>query len=372
MDDTYRFGIEEEYFLADAATRGTPGRNLAGFHNAVHAQLPKVERELLELQVEASTPPSTSFAEAFESLRRQRTDLAGIGREHGILVFAAGTHPVAEWSMQQHTRKPRYEGMMRELGMLGRRNVICGMHVHVEVPRPEARVDLMNRLLQTMPLLLGLSVSSPFWQGQPTGLAGYRLCAFGESPRTGLPDVFAGPEDYARYVEIMTRAGSIEDASHLWWTLRPSIHFPTLELRVADSCTSVEHTVAIAALYRCLVRFADRRPDWNRAQTGGSRALAAENMWRVQRDGANAELIDAASGNVQTFADHLDAVLKDVAEDADALGCREQLDAARAIVSEGTSAARQSAIFDETQAQGGSEREALNAVVDWLEKTTVE
>ena len=185
MDDTYRFGIEEEYFLADAATRGTPKRNLAAFHDAVHAKLPKVERELLQLQVEASTPPSTSFAEASDSLRRQRASLAGIGREHGVLVFAAGTHPVAQWSRQQHTRKPRYENMMHELGMLGRRNVVCGMHVHVEVPRPEARVDLMNRLLPTMPLLLALSVSSPFWQGQRTGLAGYRLCVFGEAPRTG-------------------------------------------------------------------------------------------------------------------------------------------------------------------------------------------
>ncbi len=370
MDDAYRFGIEEEYFLADAATRGTPERTLDGFHHAVHSQLPKVERELLQSQVEVSTPPSTSFGEAATSLRRQRASLAAIGREHGILVFAAGTHPVARWSRQQHTRKQRYDGMMRELGMLGRRNVVCGMHVHVEVPRPEARVDLMNRLMPTMPLLLALSVSSPFWQGQRTGLAGYRLCVFGEAPRTGLPDLFAGPEDYARYVEIMTRAGSVEDASHLWWTLRPSIHFPTLELRVADSCTSVEHTLAIAALYRCLVRFADRRPEWNRSQTGGSRPLAPHNMWPVQPDGTSPELIDAMSGAVMPFADHLDAALSAVAEDADALGCQEQIDAARAIVSRGTSAARQTAVFADARSRGRSAREALSAVVDWLAQAT--
>ncbi len=162
MKADYRFGIEEEYFLADAATRGTPRRNVTAFHAAAHARLPAVERELLQSQVEISTPPSTSFAGARETLGGLRAGLSEVGRDNGVLVFAAGTHPVARWSRQSLTQKERYEGIMRELRMLGRRNVVCGMHVHVEVPRPEARVDLMNRLLPATPLLLALSVSSPF------------------------------------------------------------------------------------------------------------------------------------------------------------------------------------------------------------------
>lgn len=370
MDASYRFGIEEEFFLADAATRGTPRRGVTAFHAAARARLPAAERELLQSQIEVSTPPSTSFAQAREILGELRAGLAAIGRGHGILVLAAGTHPVARWSRQSLTAKERYEVIMRELRMLGRRNVVCGMHVHVEVPRPEARVDLMNRLLPAMPLLLALSASSPFWQGRDTGMAAYRLSAFGEMPRTGLPDLFAGPEDYARYVEVMTGAGAIKDASFLWWTLRPSVRYPTLELRVADSCTLLEHTLAIAALYRCLVRFADRRPEWNRGLTGASRAIAAENLWRAQRDGVRAALIDAASGAVTPFAACLDAMLALVAEDADALGCAEEVEATRAIAAGGTSADRQRAAFAEARGRGLSDRDALGAVVDWLAGTT--
>ncbi len=370
MDASYQFGIEEEYFLADAVTRGTPRRSVAAFHAAARARLPSVERELLQSQVEVSTPPSTSFESARDILGGLRAGLAEVGRGCGVAVFAAGTHPVARWSRQSLTQKERYEGIMRELRMLGRRNVVCGLHVHVEVPRPEARVDLMNRLLPAMPLLLALSASSPFWQGQATGMAGYRLSAFGEMPRTGLPDLFAGPEDYARYVEVMTRAGAITDASFLWWTLRPSVRYPTLELRVADSCTLLEHTLAVAALYRCLVRLADRRPEWNRGLTGASRAIVAENLWRAQRDGVRAELIDVISGAAMPFASSLDAALALVAQDAEALGCVGEVEAARAIAAGGTSADRQLAVFTEARGRGLAERDALSAVVDWLAGAT--
>ena len=370
MDTRYQFGIEEEYFLADATTRGTPRRTVKAFHDAVHVRLPRIERELLQSQVEASTPPSTSFAEARQTLAELRAGLAEVGRAHGILVFAAGTHPVARWSRQSHTQKDRYETLMDELRMLGRRNVVCGMHVHVEVPRPELRVDMMNRLLPTMPLLLALSTSSPFWQGRSTGLAGYRMSAFGEMPRTGLPDLFDDAADFDRYVAMMIQAKAIADASFLWWTLRPSIRYPTLELRVADSCTRVEDTLAIAALYRCLVRLADRRPELNRGLTGASRAIAAENMWRAQRDGVRAKLIDEERGDAVPFGSHLDATLALVAEDAEALGCQGELDRARAIAAAGTSSDGQLAVFAKAREDGLADRDALSAVVDWLAEAT--
>jgi len=370
MDASYQFGIEEEYFLADATTRGTPRRTVKAFHDAARARLPRVERELLQSQVEVSTPPSTSFAEAHGVLAELRAGLAEVGRANGILVLAAGTHPIARWQRQSNTQKDRYEKLMRELHMLGRRNVVCGMHVHVEVPRPEARVDLMNRLLPFMPLLLALSTSSPFWQGRNTGLAGYRMSAFCEMPRTGLPDLFGSREEFERYVETMTRAGAIADASFLWWTLRPSVRYPTLELRIADSCTRLEDTLAIAALYRCLVRLADRQPDLNRGLTGASRAIAAENLWRAQRDGVRASIIDEGPGIAVPFASHLDATLALVAEDADALGCQREVARTRGIAAEGTSADRQLSTFAEARGRGLAEREAVGAVVDWLAETT--
>lgn len=364
----YGFGIEEEFFLADARTRGTPKRGVGAFHSAVRERLDRVERELLQSQVEISTPPSTSLVEAHARLGELRAGLAAIGREHGILVFGAGTHPVARWLRQSPTQADRYERIMRELRMLGSRNVVCGLHVHVEVPDPASRVDLMNRLLPFLPVLLALSTSSPFWQGRPTGLAGYRLCAFGEMPRTGLPDLFAGAEDYEHYVRAMTGAGAIRDASFLWFAVRPSLKYPTLELRVADSCTRLEDALAVAALYRCLVRLVDRRPDLNRGLTGASRAITAENLWRAQADGIRAELIHEQEERAVPFPDNLGAVLTQVAEDADALGCAAEVEMARTIVARGTSADQQMRVYDEVRASGAgaSSREALNAVVDWL------
>jgi carboxylate-amine ligase len=367
---SYRFGIEEEYFLADAETRGTPRRSVKPFHDQAGAQLSEIGREMLQCQVEVCTPPCTEFAEARAALDHQRKALAEIAQAHELLVFAAGTHPVADWSRQLPTKGERYRGILRDVGLAGRRSLICGMHVHVEVPDPNARVDLMNRLLPFQPLLFALSASSPFWQGKPTGLIAYRLSAFGELPRTGLPELFRTPGDYERYLRIMTRAGSIQDASFLWWSLRPSMKFPTLELRIADSCTRLDDALAIAALYRCLVRLAVRRPDLHAGLDGVSRALAEENLWRAQRSGVESEMIDEASEDALPYSAALDRVLALIDEDADALGCGAIVEHARVIAREGTSADRQIAAFEAGREAGLSNRQALDGVVDWLAETT--
>ncbi|MBX9931459.1 MAG: carboxylate-amine ligase [Methylobacterium sp.] len=367
---SYRFGIEEEYFLADAETRGTPRRSVKPFHTEAGERLPEIGRELLQCQVEVCTPPSTDFAQAREVLYSQRSELSRLAARHELLVFAAGTHPVADWARQLPTKGERYRGILRDVGLAGRRSLICGMHVHVEVPDPDARIDLMNRLLPYQPLLMALSASSPFWQGKPTGLTAYRLSAFGELPRTGLPPLVASREDYERYLRIMKKAGSIEDASFLWWSLRPSIKFPTLELRIADSCTRLEDALTIAAVFRCLVRLVVRRPDLNAGLDGISRALTEENLWRAQRSGTEAELIDEASEDAVPFADALDALLSLIDQDADALGCGPEVENARRIFREGTSADRQIAVFEEGRKAGLSNRQALDGVVDWLARTS--
>ena len=365
MDARYGFGIEEEYFLADSITRGTPERT-EPFHKAVQARVATVERELLAAQAEVATEPTDSQAAARSQLLELRAGLVETGREHGILVLASGTQPLARWDQQRQTRKARYDHLMERMQMLGQRDLVCGMHVHVEVPRPETRVDLMNRMQPFLPLLLALSASSPFWQERDTGLAAYRLSVWGEMPRTGLPDLFADAADYDRYVAAMVRSGSVTDASFLWWTLRPSMHFPTLELRVADSCTRVDDTLGVAALYRCLVRHLDQTPALNRGQTGSARAITAENLWRAQRDGVRAAFVDI-DGETVAFAAGLDAVLSQVEADAAALGCETELSWLRKLASEGTSADRQLAVF---AAAEGDARQALSATVDWIASAT--
>jgi carboxylate-amine ligase len=188
--------------------------------------------------------------------------------------------------------------------------------------------------------------------------------------RSGQRREFDGWADYTRYVRVLEKAGAIRDASFLWWVMRPSMKYPTLELRVADSCTRLSDAIGIAALYRCLVRLLVREPALNQGLTGASRAIVAENLWRVQRNGSRADLIEEADESTASVADRLAMVLAHVAEDADALGCGPALDALRDIVSIGTSADRQIAIVDAAQSQGRRAREALNDTVDWLAAAT--
>lgn len=368
MGETYKFGIEEELFIADAMTRSPP-REVEGFHRDVHERMPEVERELLQAQVEIMTPPCSDFAAARASLGEQRSGLTAIAREHGMLILASGTNPVARWQRQRRTDKERYAKIADDIQMLARRDAVCGMHVHVEVPDPDGRVDLMNRLLPYTPVLLALSASSPFWESEDTGLHAYRLSVWGEMPRTGLPEIFDDKSHFDRFVAAMVKAGAIRDASFLWWTLRPSMRFPTLELRVADSCTRLDDTLAIAALYRCLVRLVDRTPQLNRGLTGSSRAIVAENMWRAQRRGVHATFLDE-EGETMLFPDLLESLIDAVAEDAAELDCAEELARTRVIVSEGTSADRQLAMCSGADLAGEKDRAALNVVVDWIADQT--
>jgi glutamate---cysteine ligase / carboxylate-amine ligase len=372
MDHTFQFGIEEELFLADAMTREAPGRSLDDFHADVHRQYPEVERELLQSQVEIASAPLTSFAEARECLAAFRSSIAEVAEDHGMLLLASGTHPLADWDRLRNTDKARYEAVTQEMQMVARRNNVCGMHVHVEVPDPTHRVELMNRLMPYLPLLLALSASSPFWQGRNTGLSAYRLSVWGELPRTGLPDLFADTEEYERYVTTMIQGGAIKDASFLWWAIRPSQKYPTLELRVADSCTNLDDSITIAAMYRCLVRRAVCDPELNQGMTGVSRALVSENLWRAQRDGVRASFIDEGSGRAVPCPEFLAALLEFLVQDAEQLGCLSELERAREIVEKGTSADQQIAIECRSHApsQGGS-REAIVPVVDWISRTTV-
>ena len=367
MTAAYQFGIEEELFLADAGTRAAPD-DVEAFHKEVHSRLPDAERELLRAQVEIMTPPCTDFAAAHASLASARATLAEIGRDHGILVLASGTSPLSQWRRQRPTGKDRYKKISDEMQMLARRDAVCGMHIHVEVPQPDKRVDLMNRFLPYTPALLALSASSPFWEGEASGLHAYRLSVWGEMPRTGLPELFADQSHYDRLVGAMTKSGAIADASFLWWTLRPSIHFPTLELRVADSCTRLEDTLAIAALYRCLVRLLDRSPTLNRGQTGVARAIVSENLWRAQRFGVHATFIDE-EGGACPFAQYLEVMIKAIADDIAALDCDAEVAKAQRIAEDGTSADQQLAIAG-NPSQSAAEDTALFGVVDWIAAQT--
>jgi glutamate---cysteine ligase / carboxylate-amine ligase len=371
MGEDYRFGIEEEYFVNDAEKRDVARSRTRDFFDSCRKNLPgDIQREMLEPQVEVATPPSGDFAEARRTLAELRRGVGEMAARHGLAVMAAGTHPLAAWNRVRGTPSPRYGRITHELQMIGSRNVVCGLHVHVELPAGSSRIDVMNRLQPFLPLLLALSTSSPFWQGQRTGLLGYRLAAYREIPRTWLPPPFDGEADYDRFVDTLVRSRAIEDASLLWWVVRPSAKHPTLELRIADSCTRLDDTLAVAALYRCLVRRLDRDKDLNRGPTGASHAIVAENCWRAQRYGIHGSFVDERTRTAKPVRDVLCETLALLRDDARALGCEGELDLCRWILAYGTSADRQLAVYTEAVGRGRPNRDALIAVVDALTAET--
>jgi carboxylate-amine ligase len=365
--DAFTFGIEEEYFLHDKATNTaavtTPD---ALFRDANIATDGRVEREFLQAQAEAVTRPHSHMDAARRELAFIRRELAKLADEHGLALLASGTHPTAQWRRSQQTDKERYDKAMDDLQMVGQRDMLCGMHVHVAFPDPQRRVDVMYRLIPYLPLFVALSTSSPFWTSRDTGLKGYRLAAYDELPRTGLPELFRSNDEYESYVNALVKAGVIKDSSFIWWMIRPSPKYPTLELRAADCCTRLEDTIAIAALYRGLVRHLYRNPSVNTDVDVKSRALAAENKWRAQRYGIHGTFV-TDRGSV-AVADILEEVLEMTAEDAKALECDEAADCRR-IVERGTSADGQLAAFQAQSAHG--QAAALDAVIAWIAQNTM-
>lgn len=373
VSNSYSVGIEEEFFIFDARTRRIVTRANKKFLAGARKRLgDRVRPELLQSQIEVLTPPCGSLAEAREHLSRNRIALAEEAAKQGLRIAALGTFPMAYWVDQVKTRKARYSAIMDDLQMLGLRNMLCGMHVHVEIPDPDRRVDLMMRLVPYLPLLLALSASSPFWQGHLTGLHGYRLAAYDELPRTGLPELFRTQVDFDAFVDALVNARIIPDASYIWWALRPSLKYPTLELRVADSCTRLDDAIGIAALYRCLLRALDRDPKRNSQFNRVGRAITYENKWHAERHGVGATFVEPFRRAAIRTRDWLEEVMSLVVEDAAALDCGDEVSHLRQVVRRGTSADEQIRIYEKSRAAGRKHLTALKDVVDWAARETTE
>tara|TARA_R110000787_G_scaffold49111_1_gene117822 strand:- start:6036 stop:7172 length:1137 start_codon:yes stop_codon:yes gene_type:complete len=371
-EPAFSVGIEEEYWLVDKETRNLasdPPADLVERCNA--AACAEVSPEFLKSQIEIGTNPCRTIKEAAAELKSLRACVAETAGEFGLAPIAASTHPFAEWADQEHADKDRYNALAEELQTVVRRLLICGMHVHVGIEDADMRIDLMNQVSYFLPHLLCLSTSSPFWRGVNTGLMSYRLSVFKELPRTGLPDRFDSFSAYERHVDSMVSAGVIQDATRLWWDIRPSARYPTLEMRMSDIATRAEDTITIAALYVCLLRMLFRLRTQNQRWRIYSGMLVAENRWRAQRYGFDGGLIDFGAGAVIGYDALLDEILDLISEDAEALDCVEEVNNARNILTRGTSAHRQIETFDAAIAAGASRQEALEAIVDMLIAETV-
>jgi carboxylate-amine ligase len=368
----FSIGIEEEYLLVDPATgelvENPPPELMAEAEAALGGQ---VSPEFMQCQIEVGTRVCDNIAEARDDLKRLRATVAGIARRHGLAPIAASTHPFANWDRQHHTHKERYEVLARDLQRVARRLLISGMHVHVGIGDDDLRIDLLGQVGYFLPHLLALSTSSPFWRGTDTGLKSYRIAVWDELPRTGLPEQLDSFGEYTRLVEAMVGAGLIGDATKLWWDVRPSARYPTLEMRITDLCTRLEDTICLAAIYTCILRMLYRLRRNNQRWRRYPAMLINENRWRAQRYGFDEGLVDFGLGRVVPYADLLEELLAYIEEDAEALCCRAEVGHARTILARGTSAHRQLGIYNTAVAGGAEPTEALRAVVRDLVTETV-
>ncbi|MFP1633430.1 carboxylate-amine ligase [Zhengella sp. ZM62] len=364
--EEFTIGIEEEYLLVDAATLDLAAAPDALMNDCMKELESQVSPEFLQCQIEVGTRVCRSTAEARADLAHLRRTIMEVAGRYGLRPLAVSCHPFADWHKQHFTDKERYRGLERDLAGVVRRMLICGMHVHVGIPDDEARIDLMGQFSYFLPHLLALSCSSPFWKGDDTGLSSYRLTVFDNLPRTGLPPDFASYPEYQRSVGILIGCGLIEDATKIWWDVRPSSRFPTLETRICDVSPRLDDAIAIAAMTRCLLSKLTRLRKRNQRWRIYDRFLLGENRWRGQRYGTSGGLIDFGRRAVVPFSDLLEEMIELTAEDAAHFGCETEIAHLRTMLESGTSAERQRGVFNAALEAGADRQEALCAVVNAL------
>ena len=363
----FTVGIEEEYLLVNIASGELANDPPAALLRECTEQGEgQISPEFLRCQIEATTRVCRTLAEARADLARLRRIVVDGCAKYGIAPIAASTHPFSPATQQLRTDKERYFALLSEMQATARRMVICGMHVHVGIDDNELRIDLMNQLAYFVPHLLALSCSSPFWEGEQTGLMSFRMTVFNSLPRTGLPERFASYDEFRSQLNTMIRNGLIEDTSKIWWDVRPSARYATLETRVMDCCTRIDDSIAIAALIVCLLRMLYRLRNANLRWRDYPNMLIAENRWRAMRYSTDDKLLDLAKGELVDFSQLLEEIIEQIRPDAAALDCVNEVAHARTILRRGTSAHGQILVFEQARRSGATQREALKAVVDWL------
>ena len=369
----FTMGIEEEYLLVDLETRDLvqdpPPDVMAESQNRLQDQ---VGPEFLRSQIEVGTKVCSTIAEARADLGRLRHNVAEVAGAHGMGLIAASTHPFAQWDKQLPTDKDRYLELERDMQAVVRRLVICGMHVHVGVEDDDLRIDLMNQVSYFLPHILAASTSSPFWHGNDTGLKSYRMTVFKSLPRTGLPEHFSSWGEYQRHVNVLVEAGIIQDATKLWWDVRPSARYPTIEMRVADVCTRIDDAMTVATLFVLLLRMLYRRRRKNQRWRTYANMLVAENIWRAQRYGVDGSLMDYGRAELVPFTQLADELIEILWREADETGTTEELKHLATMARQGTSADRQLAVYSAAVEAGADSHEALKEVVDMLIRETID
>ncbi len=339
----YTIGIEEELMILDAESL-----ELA---NAIESLLDtpaagEIKPELMESVLEVSTDPCANTSEAGEQLRLLRGQVATAATSKNLAIGAAGTHPFAMWEDQRIVARPRYRDLISALRFVARQELIFGMHVHVGIDDPEKAIHVANGMRVHMPVLLALSANSPFWRADSTGLASTRTPIFRAFPRVGMPPTYKGWADYEQRIEFMVGTRVIEDYTYLWYDVRPHPNFGTVEIRVMDSQTHVEHTLGLAALVHALVRELAIHFEEGKELSSYPFEMLDENKWLAARHGLDGELVDLPHPEKVATRALARRLLDRTREHAQDLGSAGDLEAVEDLLQRGNGADRQVVVYE--------------------------
>ena len=337
----FTLGIEEELMICDAETL-----ELAQAIDVILGDLPEdlpgeVKPELMQSVLEVATRPCQDITEAADQLRQLRRCVREVAARNGLAIGAAGTHPSAHYEDQLIVDHPRYRELTAELRWIAEQELVFGTHVHVGIDDPEKAIYVADGMRGYLPLLLGMSSNSPFWQGKTTGLMSSRTPVFRAFPRVGIPPYYGTWQIYSHRVEQMMRGGAIDDYTYLWWDVRPHPNLGTVELRVFDQQTRVEHTIGFAAFAQALARRLALEYEDAVPSIEYPRELIDDNKVRAAVVGIEGELIDFDQGLEVPAEEMTLGVIEDLRESARELGCEDELLRLNDLVDQGTGARRQ-------------------------------
>lgn len=361
----YTVGIEEELMILDGST--------LDLSNSIELMLRgeepasgKITPELLESVLEIATAPCADVPAAAAELLALRTLARDRAHANGLRIGASGTHPFARWEDQRVVSDDRYRGLIHSLGFVARQELVFGMHVHVGMADPDETIFVANSLRELVPLLIALSANSPLWRGQPTGLMSSRVPIFRAFPRVGLPPAFDGWEDFRRRVEVLVKAGVIEDYTYLWYDVRPHPRLGTIEIRAMDSQTRIEHTIALAALVVGTVKLLTEQHRPGAQPPEPAWEILDENRWLAARHGLDAELLDPQTGERQSARALTEQLLERVRPHARELNCEAELEGVEDLLRSGNGALRQQMVFE----ANGDIHELVREIVERSEPST--
>ena len=347
--DPYTLGVEEEYMLLDPDSLDLV-QHIEMVLDAIQGDelASRLNAELMQSVLEIATPVCRTTGDVMHELTTLRGYVRDVALRQGLRVGSAGTHPFSLFERQRITAKDRYHALIDQLQYVARRELIFGMHIHVAVDDPDKAVQVVNGLLPHLAPLLALSASSPFWRGEPTGLASSRQIVFSAFPRSGPPPRFRDYEDYASVVGQLERTGCIADYTHIWWDIRPHPKWGTVEVRICDAVTRLDDAVAIAAYCQALVKLLSERFDSGREIPSYHRILTSENKWLAARYGLDAPVMDLATGRRIRIpvAKLVRRTLRELEPHARELGSERELEGISALLDRGNSAERQLRIYN--------------------------